>query len=75
MPKLTKRVRHLVQLLAEELDKTNSVWNVLLSGNGSSGSKVWDFRVELGELDDEDHYESNSSNNKADIIPINIVRN
>ena len=70
MSQLTKRARHLVQLLAEELDRTGDVWMVMMSGNGLVGSPAWDWRMELGDGDDEDHYVSNVDTNRADVIPI-----
>ena len=71
---LTPRARHLTQLLAEELDRSGGIWTVLMSGHGLVGSDAWDWRIELGELDDEDWYESNPSTNLADVIPIKRLR-
>jgi hypothetical protein len=74
VPELTKRVRHLVQLLAEELDRNNvGPWTVMMSGHSLVGKEAWDWRIELGESEDEDWYESNSSTNLADVIPIKRV--
>lgn len=74
MPALTSRARHLVQLLAEELDKAEVPWTVLMSGHGDVGPNAWDWRVELGEENDEDWYACNSDTNRADVIPITRLR-
>ena len=70
MPQLTPRARHLVQLLAEELDRTGEPWSCLMFGDGSQGVPAWDWSVTLGRPDAEEHYESSAETNRADVIPI-----
>ena len=66
---LTERMRHIVQLLAEEFDKTQGPWDVIMHGDGD-GPPSWDWRVEFPE----DTYEANPETNIADVIPIFKVR-
>lgn len=74
MPELTKSARHLVQLLAEELDRSGAAWFVMMSGDAKDGEKAWDWRIDfVVDGEDADWYESNADTNYADVIPIHRV--
>ena len=74
MVELTPRARQLVQLLAEELDRTMLSWAVFMEGDGMRGSDVWDWSVELCDDEETEAYESNAETNRADVIPIGRLR-
>ena len=75
MDELTPRARHLVQLLAEELDRTGLAWAAMMLGDGLEGPKAWDWRVDFVTTDGADvSFRSNAGTNMADVVPINRVR-
>jgi hypothetical protein len=75
MPDLSSKARHLVQLLAEELDRSGAAWAVLMSGDAGQGSKVWDWRIDfVVDGQDADWYLSNADTNRADVIPIRRLK-
>jgi hypothetical protein len=74
MPDLSSKARHLVQLLAEELDRTGEPWSVLMFGDGARGSQAWDWGVTVGCPVDEVHWDSNADTNRADVIPIRRLK-
>lgn len=73
MPELSSRAMHLVQLLAEELDKMAGEYAVLMTGDGRRGHNAWDWRVEAETLGEQETFESNAETNMADVIPIRRI--